>query len=76
MSELPHLEEQQQILPMEEEATGYEVISSDEVDRIIGSIEELMTRVQSENIRSILDEAADEIYSLVYAESMHEAEAA
>ncbi|QDT33409.1 hypothetical protein [Thalassoglobus polymorphus] len=75
MSELPQLDEQQ-VLPMEEETTGYEVISSDEVDRTVASIEEMMSRIQSENIRAILDEAADEIYSLVYSESLHDAEAA
>ncbi|WP_417850204.1 hypothetical protein [Thalassoglobus sp.] len=75
MSELPQLDEQQ-VLPMEEETTGYEVISSDEVDRTVASIEEMMSRIQSENIRAILDEAADEIYSLVYSESIHDAEAA
>lgn len=66
----------QPILSMEEECHGYEVISSDEVDRVITSLEELMSRVQSENIRTMLDECADEIYGLVYSDSMSDAEAA
>ena len=65
----------QQILSMEEENYGYEVISSDEVDRVVATIEELMTRVQSENIRSILDECADEVYGLVYTDANNEQEA-
>ncbi len=75
MSEFNSVEEQP-ILSMDEDSTGYEVISSDEVDRTVAALEELMSRLQSENIRSILDEAADEIYSLVYSDSLAESEAA
>lgn len=74
MSEFSNADEQP-ILSMEEENFGYEVISSDEVDRVVATIEELMTRVQSENIRSVLDECADEIYGLVYTDAMNESEA-
>ena len=75
MSEFNSLEEQP-VLSMDDDVTGYEVISSDEVDRTVAALEELMSRLQSENIQSILDEAADEIYSLVYSDSLAEAEAA
>lgn len=53
-------------LPMEEEAAGYEFITSEEVDRTIELLEELIGRVQSENIRQILDQAADQVYGLIY----------
>src|SRR5262245_51887918 len=43
----------------------YEEICSDEVDRIVQSLEELMTGVESENIRAYLEEAADNIFALV-----------
>lgn len=69
--------EDDHILPIDDEPTGYEVITSDEVDRVVTALEELMERVQSENIRSILDAAADEIYCLVYStDTATEAEAA
>ncbi len=44
----------------------YEEISSAEVDRVIQALEALMQSVSSENIRAYLDEAADNIYSLIY----------
>jgi hypothetical protein len=44
----------------------YEEISSTEVDRVIQAIETLIQNVSSENIRAYLDEAADNIYSLIY----------
>lgn len=44
----------------------YEEICSDEVDRIVQALEELMGGVESENIRAYLEEAADNIFSLVY----------
>ncbi len=44
----------------------YEEISSAEVDRVIQALEALMQGVSSENIRAYLDEAADNIYSLIY----------
>ena len=75
MSEFNSIEEQP-VLSIEDDVAGYEVISSDEVDRTVAALEELMSRLQSENIQSILDAAADEIYSLVYSDSMEEAEAA
>jgi|GEM_PF-2514602 len=44
----------------------YEEISSAEVDRVIQALESLIQGVSSENIRAYLDEAADNIYSLIY----------
>lgn len=44
----------------------YEEISSDEVDRIVHALESLIAETASENIRAYLDEAAENIYRLVY----------
>ena len=54
----------------------YEEISSAEVDRVIQALEALMQSVSSENIRAYLDEAADNIYSLIYDADGHPADAA
>ena len=48
------------------DADEYEEISSTEVDRVIQTLETLIQSVSSENIRAYLDEAADNIYSLIY----------
>ncbi len=52
----------------------YEEISSEEVDRIVGLLEELMGMVQSQNIRDYLEEASTNIYYLVYDEEDGDAE--
>ena len=44
----------------------YEEISSDEVDRVVHALEGLIAETASENIRAYLDEAAENIYRLVY----------
>ena len=44
----------------------YEEISSDEVDRVIGALEDLMETVASENIRAYLEDAINGIFYLVY----------
>lgn len=44
----------------------YEEISCEEVDRVVGLLEELMGIVQSQNIRDYLEEASNNIYYLVY----------
>ncbi|MGH7127682.1 MAG: hypothetical protein ACREIV_03875 [Planctomycetaceae bacterium] len=49
-----------------EDQDDYEIISSDEVDRIVGVLGELMESVESENIKCHLEEALDGIYYLVY----------
>ncbi len=46
----------------------YEVITSEEVDRVLDALEELTNSVESENIKVLLEEAADTIYSLIYEE--------
>lgn len=46
----------------------YEEITSEEVDRVIAGLEALMSQTKSENIRSYLEEAADQIFELVYGE--------
>jgi hypothetical protein len=44
----------------------YEEITSDEVDRVIEQLERLMETVQSENIKSYLEDAINNIFFLVY----------
>ena len=46
----------------------YEEISSEEVDRIVESLEELTETVTSENIRTYLEDVTNTIYTLVYDE--------
>ena len=46
----------------------YEEISSDEVDQVVESLEELAASVTSENIRALLEEASQNVYDLVYDE--------
>lgn len=52
--------------PFDPNDNDYEEISSAEVDRVVQALEELMQSVTSENIRAYLDEAADNVYSLIY----------
>ena len=66
----------QNVLSIDGLDTSYEEISSDEVDKVVEVLEDLMARVHSENIRSILDAAADEVYALVYADEETESDAA
>ncbi len=46
----------------------YEEITSEEVDRVVAGLEALMNQTKSENIRAYLEEAADQIFDLVYGE--------
>lgn len=46
----------------------FEEISSDEVDRVVEALEQLMATVESENIQAFLEEASSNILSLVYDE--------
>jgi len=46
----------------------YEEITSDEVDRVVSALEDLAESCESMNIRAYLDEAAANIYCLVYDE--------
>ena len=44
----------------------FEEITSDEVDRVIETLEKLVENVESENIRAHLENAVNEIFYLVY----------
>ena len=46
----------------------YEEINSEEVDRVVDALDRLIEGVQSENIKHYLEEAASNIYYLVYEE--------
>jgi hypothetical protein len=46
----------------------FEEISSDEVDRVVDVLEELASGVESENIKTYLEEALNAVYYLVYEE--------
>lgn len=68
MSTQPRPNAEQQTLPLDLQDEEYEVITSEEVDRVLDALDQLISSVQSENIRSHLEEAADSIYSLVYGD--------
>lgn len=55
-----------------EEEVDFEEISSDEVDRVVASLESLIDSVESENVKAQLDEALNNIYYLVYDEEDEE----
>ena len=44
----------------------YEEITSDEVDSVVETLEQLADSVTSENIRFYLEEACQRIYELIY----------
>jgi len=44
----------------------FEEITSDEVDRVVDQLEQLMETVTSENIKSYLEDAINNIFFLVY----------
>lgn len=44
----------------------FEEITSDEVDRVVEQLEKLMETVSSENIKSYLEEAVNNIFFLLY----------
>jgi uncharacterized FlaG/YvyC family protein len=46
----------------------FEEITSDEVDRVVEQLENLMESVSSENIKAHLDDAINSIFFLVYDE--------
>ncbi|MFM7057348.1 MAG: hypothetical protein ACKO2P_10545 [Planctomycetota bacterium] len=49
-----------------DEADDYEEIRSEEVDRIVEALDRLIEGAQSENVKHYLEEAASNIYYLVY----------
>ena len=57
------------------EGDEYEEITSDEVDRVVEQLEKLMETVSSENIKTYLEEAVNNIFFLLYDDE-DEAEAA
>ncbi len=46
----------------------YEEISSEEVDRVVSALEELIESVHSDNICSHLEEAMNNVFYLVYTD--------
>jgi len=46
----------------------YEEITSDEVDKVVEQLERVMETVQSENIKSYIEDAINSIFFLVYEE--------
>ncbi len=54
----------------------YEEICSEEVDRVVETLDRLIEGVQSENVKHLLEEAASSIYFLVYEEEEVSAEGA
>jgi hypothetical protein len=62
-------EQLQDVVPVTFNAEDYEEITSDEVDRVVAVLDELMHTVTSENIRAHLSAAADSIFALIYDES-------
>lgn len=65
---------------MSEETIGqtddqeFEEISSDEVDRVVDVLDNLIESVDSDNIKHYLEEASSNVYYLVYEDSEEEAE--
>ena len=57
-------------------ADEFEEISSEEVDRAVEALDRLIAGVQSENIKHYLEEAASNIYYLVYEEEVDESDEA
>lgn len=50
----------------------FEEISSEEVDRVVSSLEQLLETVESENIKVQLEEAISHVYYLVYDDEEEE----
>ena len=50
------------------EAEEYEEIASEEVDRVVAALDDLIGTVESENIRTYLELASNSIFFLVYEE--------
>lgn len=64
-------EQNQEEVGIDEE---YEEICGEEVDRVVEALEQLITTVNSENIKSYLDEALNEIYYLIHEEGEEDEE--
>ncbi len=59
---------EEEVSPECEANEEFEEISSDEVDRVVAALDELITTVDSENIKAYLEEASTNIFYLVYDE--------
>jgi N-dimethylarginine dimethylaminohydrolase len=57
----------------ESDELEYEEITSDEVDSVVEQLERLVETVQSENIKSYLEDAINSIFFLVYEDDSAEA---
>ncbi|GAB4154716.1 MAG: hypothetical protein Tsb009_31370 [Planctomycetaceae bacterium] len=56
--------------PIEElDDDEFEEISSDEVDSVVAQLETIIESVSSENIKTLLEDALNSVYFLVYDES-------
>ena len=53
----------------------FEEISSDEVDRVVDVLDNLIEGIDSDNIKHYLEEASSNIYYLIYEDSEAEVEA-
>jgi hypothetical protein len=66
-------------VPMSEETLGqtddqeFEEINSDEIDRIVEVLDNLIEGVDSDNVKHYLEEASSNIYYLIYEDSEDEA---
>lgn len=54
------------------EEQDFEEICSDEVDRVVETLDGLIENTQSENIKHLLEEASSAIYYLVYEDEEEE----
>ncbi len=54
------------------EEQEFEEICSDEVDRVVEVLDNLIENTQSENIKHLLEEASSAIYYLVYEDEEEE----
>jgi len=54
--------------PTEDVGMEYEEITSEEVDRVLESLTNLLETVESETIHEYLEEAYNQVFSLVYEE--------
>lgn len=56
-------------LALDHHDEDYEEITSEEVDSVLAQLDALSAGTRSENIRAYLEEAADNIYNLIYGDA-------
>jgi len=71
MSELNH-DQPEELETDLEVAAEFEEITSEEVDRVVESLDQIIESVSSENIKHQLEQAAAAIYYLVYEDDLSE----